>query len=145
LRTRRTRHTTASPFAIGEDPLILDDVFFDGRFNQLDIALTEELEQLIMRRYNGPGQAYVDEGDHCWEGMVLSISGDADQPFDPVQVARGLRRIFDDGLFDRRFVEIVKRTEAIHLKVRKALEEGVSTPDLDYERRRLALQRTTGK
>jgi hypothetical protein len=134
------------PFALVDDPQLLDPVYHNEAHNSLDRWLPHELESLILRRYDGPGEVDVSgEGDFLFEPLIVTISGEVNQPLDAERVGGGLRRIFQGGAFDRRFLEVVNHTKAVHALVRKALQDGVSTPDIDYERARVALQTNLGE
>ncbi|OUL89767.1 hypothetical protein [Paraburkholderia hospita] len=131
------------PFALAEDPLLMEPVYHDKANNSLDRWLPAVLEPVILRRYNGPGTVDVcGEGDSTYEPLVITIDGDANQPLDVAGAASGIRRILKGSTFNRQFLEVVAHVNAVHAYVHKAIEDGVSTPDIEYEKKRIELQKT---
>lgn len=105
------------PSVIIEDPLILKDVCEWRGYTHnyaLDMVLVEGMREMIYSRYSGPGEIIVDEGDEFTEGMIIEITGGANESLDSIRVAHGLENVFERGEFDALFLKLVEETKAAH-------------------------------
>lgn len=107
------------PQAIVDDPLVIEDIFTNEGYAALDVVVTNGLMPFVWERYDGPRIPMTYEGDEFWEAFVIWINSEADENLDFGQVAAGLLKVFGDGEFDRRFLKLVKCTQAIHARFRQ--------------------------